>query len=248
VLFRAAICEDEVKVLQTISARIKTTFASLGLDISIESFSSVEAMLERMESTSFDVFFLDIDLPEMDGVDFGASLREQGSEACIVFISNREERVYDAFKAAPMRFIRKSRFCEEVDEAVMAVATWWERRKNQVLVLSTRGQVNTFPIGDILYVECFDKVQHLITRTQTKTIRATMSELEGKLLEHGFLNPHKGYLVNYKFIDSIESTGITLQNGVSIPISRYKLVDTKNAFLELVSAEPDVFSPYLHKP
>jgi len=234
-------------VLGTLSTRIKAAFTSLDLDVSIETFSSVESMLKR-EDMSFDVFFLDIDMPDIDGVEFGVALRESGSNACIVFISNREERVFDAFKVAPVRFIRKSRFNEEIDEAARAIGSWWEQRSNRFLVLSSRGQVNSFPIDDILYVECFDKVQNIVTRTQTKTIRATMGELESKLLEHGFLSPHKGYLVNYRFIDSIETTGIVIQNGATIPVSKYKLAEIKKAFMKLVSAEPDVCMPRMHKP
>jgi len=246
-LLKIAICDDEVEVLHTFSSRIKAAFSALELNVSVEAFSSVSFLVKQMENISFDVLFLDIEMPEMDGVDFGVSLRALGSEACIIFISNREERVYDTFKVDPVRFIRKSRFHEEIDEAAKAILFWWEKRKNRFLVIPSQGQINTFLIDDIIYVECFNKVQSIVTRTQSKTIRATLRELEDKLLDHGFICPHKGYLVNYKFIDSIESIGIILRNGKMIPVSKYKIAETKKAFLKLVSAEPDISKPRLYK-
>lgn len=243
-----AICDDDTIVTTYMSERIKTAFTSLDLDISIQTFSSIESLKAQMLNCFFDVFFLDIDMPESDGIDFGISLRNSGSDACIVFVSNREERVYDSFKVAPVRFIRKSMFNEEIDEAAKVIGAWWEQRKNKYLVLSSRGQVNSIPIDDILYVESFDKVQNIVTRTQTKTVRITISELEDKLLNHGFLCPHKGFLVNYRFIDSIETADIVLKNGELIPISKYKIVETKRTFMKLVFKEPAISEPRLFKP
>ena len=243
-----AVCDDEAKVIAHLSERIKTAFASLGFEITIQIFTSIGSLKNQMLNSTFDVFFLDIDMPESDGIDFGIFLRSSGSDACIVFVSNREERVYDSFRVAPVRFIRKNRFNEEIDEAVKAISTWWEQRRNKFLVISSRGQVNSIPIDDILYVESFDKVQSIVTETQTKTIRITMSELEDKLLSRGFLCPHKGFLVNYRFIDSIETTDIVLKNGELIPISKYRVIETKKAFMKLVLKEPDISEPRLYKP
>jgi len=247
-LIKVVICDDEENVLSTLSARIEAAFARAELDASIEAFSSVKSLLNRLETDSYDVFFLDIDMPEMDGVVFGERLCASGFDACIVFISNREERVYDTFKVAPLRFVRKSRFNEEIDAAAQAVKSWWEQRRNKYLAIVMRGQVYSFLIDDILYVECFDKVQNVVTKTQTKSIRATMNELEEKLLGHGFLSPYKGYLVNYRYIDSIEKSSVILQNGVVIPLSKHKITETKRAFLRLVYTEPDISTPRLHKP
>lgn len=247
-MLKIVLCDDEVSVLDALSVQIKGAFSRLGLDVSIQTFSSAELLYQNFISDSPDAFFLDIDMPEMDGVDLGVALRKRVNNACIVYISNREDRVYDTFRASPTRFIRKSRFREEIDEAAKAVKTWWEQNKNRYLVNVTRGQVLSFLIDDILYVECFNKEQNVITKTQTKTIKTTMSEMEDKLLGFGFLNPCKGYLVNFKYIDSIETTGIVLKNGVVIPISKRKITETKNAFLKLVSAEPGISATCLHKP
>ena len=75
-----------------------------------------------------------------------------------------------------------------------------------------------------------------------------MSDLENKLVHYGFLKPHKGYLVNYKYIECINPTSILLQNGMSVPVSKHRLKEIKQIFLALVSKEPDLFSPYTYEP
>lgn len=240
---KIAICDDETEALRAFSASIKAAFRHLGADADVSSFSSVIALKEQSAQEPFDVYFLDIDMPEMDGIEFGASVRAADTEACIIFLSNREERVFDTFRVSPLRFLRKSNFPQEIGETARAVLAQKEAQEKRCLVVSSRGRILSFPTDDILYVECFNKVQNIVTRTQTVEVRATLKELNGQLLSRGFLCPHKGYLVNYKFIVSIDSNGIALQNGAVIPVSKYKITETKRLFMQLVAAEPVVYKP-----
>ena len=234
--------------LSALSKQISASFDRLDVEISIKAFCGVESLLNGKGYDSFDVFFLDIDMPGTDGLDFGSFLRANGSGADIVFISNREERVYESLKIAPLRFIRKSKFYEEIDEAARALKARLEQRGEKNLICVAHGQVCSFVIDEITYVECFGKTQSIVTDTQSRTIRATMGWLEEKLRGHGFINPHKGYLVNYRCIDSIEKDGVILQNGKKIPISKYKLAESKKTFMRLVSTEPVISAPRLYKP
>jgi len=247
-LFRVAICENEKTVLDELSEQISAALSDVLADFSVESFLSAEAMLKQLDARSFNAFFLDIDMPEIDGIRLGMTLREQVPNSCIVFISSREDRVFDTFAVSPVRFVRKSKLLEEIDEAVSMVCALWEQRKNRKLVVSSRDQVNTFQIDEIEYIESFGKAQHVFTKTQTKTIRFTMAELENKLRPYGFLKPHKGYLVNYKFIRSIGTSGIVLQSGIALPVSRRRIVEIKQEFIRLVSAEPNIRSPQRIQP
>jgi DNA-binding LytR/AlgR family response regulator len=245
-MLKVAICDDNIDILPELSARIEESFSNRNIRVSVHSFSNVVQL--KQEAVSFDVFFLDIDMPEMDGVDFGAFLRKHNNEACIVFVSSREERVYDALRVTPLRFIRKSCFNEEIDEAVMAIKVWWETRRNRLLVVPSHGHLTTVPIDDILYVECLNKKQCVVTKEQAISFRGTMNDLEEKLLCQGFIRPHIGYMVNYRYIDSISSSKILLHNGVSIPVSKHKAKEIKQLFIQLVSKEPNPWSPYTYEP
>lgn len=240
---KIAVCDDEAEALRAFSASIKEAFRHSGAEAGVSPFSSAGALRERISQEPFDVYFLDIDMPEMDGVEFGASVRAVDPDACIIFLSNREERVFDTFRVSPLRFIRKSNFPQEIDETARAVLAQKEAQGKKRLVVSSRGRILSFPTDDIIYVECFNKVQNIVTRTQTVEVRTTLKELNGQLLPQGFLCPHKGYLVNYRFILSIDASGIALQNGAVIPVSKYKITETKRLFMQLVAAEPVVYKP-----
>ena len=247
-MLNIVICDDDEDVLGTLTERIEAEFVDLDFSVSVHPYSSVRKLTKDMEMTSFDVFFLDIDMPEISGVDFGLHLREHGADICIIFISNREERVFDTFKVDPLRFIRKAKFFDEIEESVRAVISWWERRRDRHLVISSRGDVISILVDDILYVECLDKTQNIVLPSQTISVKCTLSELEEKLCSHNFLKPHKGYLVNYRHIDYIKGMNLVLQNGVSIPISKYKALEIKKAYMKLVSKEMNVSAPHIIAP
>jgi DNA-binding LytR/AlgR family response regulator len=245
-MLKVAICDDNINILPVLSARIEASFSSRNMRVSVQSFSSVRLL--KQEAASYDVFFLDVDMPEMDGVDFGAFLRTHGCEVCIVFVSSREERVYDALRVTPLRFIRKTCFNEEIDDAVEAIEVWWEEHRNRLLVIPSYGHLSAVPIDDILYIECHNKRQCVVTKEQAISFRGTMNDLEDKLLGLGFLRPHIGYMVNYRYIDSISSSQILLHSGVFIPVSKHKAKEIKQQFIKLISKEPNQWSPYTYEP
>ena len=237
---RVALCDDEQGTLNELASQIEDALAHVGLNVSVKTFESVKPLQNNNEIMLFDVFFLDIDMPGIDGIVFGAYLRERNSDACIVFLSNREDRVFDTFRTAPLRFIRKNKFQEEIGDTAQAILSWWEKRGERFLSVMVSGQYTSFPLDDIYYIECFGRKQDIVTTSQTKTIAGTLSELEGKLLNCGFIKPHRGYLVNYKHITSFKASSIHMRNGVAIPVSRYKMPEVKQTFMRLIARESSI--------
>lgn len=172
---------------------------------------------------------------EKDGIELGHLLRSKAGSSCLIYISNREERVFETFSVTPLCFIRKSRFAEEIGEVILAILKWREQNKSHQLVLLSQGKLFTVPVNDILYVECWAKVQNVVTVFGDHEIRKTLHELEEQLKGFGFLQPHKEYLVNYRFISRIESSELFLKNGTALPISKYRHRERKQEFLRLVT-------------
>ena len=232
-VLQVAICDDEHSVLSELCVRIEAAFAKRDIDVRVYPFTSVAAVIEQMQNNPFDVLFLDIEMPEMDGVDLGIQLRLLSHEACIVFISNRDDRVFETFQVLPLRFIRKIHFNEEIDDAIRAIEDWRNKHQDELLSVSSSGIREIILVNDIIYVECLDKVQNIVTVNRTIPVRYTMGFLEENLPD--FLKPHKGYLVNYRFIDYIKTETIVLKNGVTLPVSRHRITELKQAYLKLFS-------------
>lgn len=234
---RVAICDDDSAARNIITSSLRGAFA--GQEIEVRSYSSAKILAADLSVHTFDLLLLDIDMPGLDGITFAEGLRQENAAVDIIYISNREDKVFQSLRTDPCGFIRKSRFLEDMNDVI---GRYLSRRAARgeadvaSLVVQDRSCMRSIPLRQVLYVEGMRKVQmlHADGESQPLTLHSSMQELEEKLCPHGFLRIHKGYLVNYRYISQIEQTEVLLTNGESIPLSRRKLQETKEAYLSLM--------------
>ena len=123
---RLAICDDESVVLSVVSGAIASAFKKKGIQVEVMTFRRVKDLEERMKEVEFQLLFLDIDMPEMDGITFAKRVRASNSRTDIIFVSSREDKVFDALRTNPGGFIRKGRFLEDAPEVI---ETWLKNRQ-----------------------------------------------------------------------------------------------------------------------
>lgn len=236
---RVAVCDDDEAALGIISSSLKDVFATHGVDAATSLFSSAEDLARVMPTRRYDLLLLDIDMPGLDGITFAKQLREQRDRVDIMYISNREDKVFDSLRVSPVGFIRKSRFLSDMSEVVSAYLENRRGRRSQSTVM-LRDSESVYPVqvDRISYIEGQRKYQavHVEGRNSPIVLRRTMAELERDLLGEGFIRVHKGYLVNYRFIEVVGSGELTLSTGEKIPVSRRKENETREKLLEFVQS------------
>ena len=238
-----AICDDEKAALELLGSSVRGALRSRSVDAAIEIFSRPRDLLARMQQVSFDLLFLDIEMPGMTGLELAQRLRRDGNLIDIIYISNREDLVFDALRTNPRGFIRKTRLIQDVSGVIdtyLAYKKGGERAKE--LILQDREQVTRIPLDKLLYIEGSGKNQlaHITGREQPMELHRSMQELEGELAPQGFLRIHKGYLLNYRFIRRIGDNEVTLTNEERLPISRRKYQEIRDAYMELMQNDGGV--------
>ncbi|WP_322154940.1 LytTR family DNA-binding domain-containing protein [Paratractidigestivibacter sp.] len=234
---RVAVCDDDEAALGIISSSLKDVFAAHGIDATTSLFPSAQELSQAMPTRRYDLLLLDIDMPGLDGITFAKQLREQCDRVDIMYISNREDKVFDSLRVSPVGFIRKSRFLSDMSEVV---GTYLEQRRGRhsqsTVMLRDSDAVYPVRVDQISYIEGQRKYQavHVEGRNSPIVLRRTMGELERDLADEGFIRIHKGYLVNYRFIEVVGSGEVRLTNGEALPVSRRKENETREKLLEFV--------------
>lgn len=234
---RVAVCDDDEAARGIIASSLKNVFATYDVEAAASMYSSAEELSEAMPTRRFDLLLLDIDMPGLDGIEFGKKLRKAHDNIDIMYISNREDRVFDSLRVQPVGFIRKSNFFADVSDIVGAyLKARAERQHVSTVVLRDHEAVYPVQVDKIIYIEGQRKRQIVYVDGQQAPISLTrtMNELEEELGPEGLIRIHKGYLVNYRYISVIEEGDAVLTNGVRLPISRRKERETKERLLELV--------------
>ena len=237
--FLTAVCDDDTTVFDTVTEAAKNAFAENGAEAEVLCFSSPAALEKEMEARAFDLIFLDIEMPEEDGIRFGERLARLERTPDIIFVSSREDRVFDAFKIHPFGFVRKSLFLQDIGGVIADYVKARQDEGARNFVVQTPTGTVTIPVESIRYFEGARKNQLVYTTHSREPviINLTMKQLEDEFAQRSFLRVHTGYLVNYRFIRRMTATDVILTDGTELPISRRKAGQIKLEYMELLKKE-----------
>lgn len=239
---KVAVCDDEENVTEVISSTVKTAFGKRDVSADVETFVSASALLRRMNDLVFDLLFLDIDMPGMDGIAFGEKLRSGNDKTDIIYVSNREDRVFEALKVRPFGFVRKSKFLSDVADVITRYLLSVPAREGHTVTVQSKSGIVNVRADEIIYFEGSGKFQlmHVDGREHPLAVYRPMEKLESELEPFGFIRIHKGMLVNYRFISRILVGEVELADGEKLPLSRRKATEIKQRYLELLSGSGSV--------
>jgi len=233
-MLNLAVCDDEIAILEVISSELRRQFERLGQKTNITCYHLGRELWKTFCSgASFDVFFLDIDMKDIDGIELARRLRERDCNSIIVFISNRDEYVFKSFVVKPFRFVRKSELKNELMQLVDDIIRECTREPDHSIILNARGSSIKLNPFEIIYVECNNKILHIETETRSLELEFKLGEMEKILDNCGFIKTHKSYLVNYRYIFSIEKADVVLDSGDRIPVSKHRIAEVKKEFRSL---------------
>lgn len=235
--FEIVLCDDNPRAVKLFQPKIKTAFGNYTENLRFTIFEDPRRLLAYILNGNMpDILFLDIDMPEVNGIALCRQLKEKGYEPQVVFLSDMEHRVFDTFEFNPVYFLRKRRFDEEIEKVAKKV--FQDIRRNQEAVLFSDGTRSyRILIRDIKYIEIINQTLSIYKKDERISLRYKMRDAEKLLLPYGFLRVHKGYLVNYRYINCIQRETVLLTDGQSIPMSRRRYQEIKQQFLKLVTDE-----------
>lgn len=236
-MLRIVLCDDEYITLNYYYEHLTRLFKNIGVDCTIDLFTDSGKLLSELyQNKRWDVYFLDIDMPLIDGIGLGKKIRSFDSGSYLIYISIHRERVYESFEARPFRFIPKDEFQNKIEACIHDLIEDCTKENEQDYVFfETKTSQYRYKISDILFIQGMDKyiTLELANQGSSESIRYRLSDAEQHLTSNGFIRIHKSYLVNYQYIKSIQPTAVILDDNRKLPISRGRLEEIKTTFRRL---------------
>ena len=165
-MIRIAVCDDEPHVVRLLQSKLATLLD--GREAQIEPYFSGTALRDKiMSGSGFDVIFLDVNLPDVNGIFLAKHIRPFIEGSLLIFVSSQDDAVYASFAAAPFRFLRKSRLDAELPQIVRDILKELQKKAPAGIVLQYRqAQISVNPLK-VLYIESNLKNQfiHLSDRS-----------------------------------------------------------------------------------
>jgi DNA-binding LytR/AlgR family response regulator len=204
--------------------------------------------LVKASTQHYDAIFLDVRMPDLDGLELGRVLRRFAEPPQLVFVSAYDNAAVDAFELHALDYLRKPVARMRVEEALerVAAATDLESvatngharpqpgpRPDTEMIAAANvrtGATRLIPRSSILYVQSNGDFVRIVTEDGRYLLRATLTEIERRWEQAGFVRLHRQYVANLtRAVELRPRLGGTAElvfaGGQTIPIARRHVAD-----------------------
>lgn len=212
------VIDDDDISRKTVEACIRRTdFLNLSA-----SFSSAGEALGYVASNKCDLIFLDMEMPEINGIEFLKSFK---SSAQIIVVSGKKEYAAEAFDFNVTDYLIKpveySRFLKAaIRSSELKTSFQVSQNESDDIFIKKDSRLIKLNAKDIVWIEALaDYVNIYCLNGDRHTLLATMKLMEDKLKKTDFARIHRSFIIRLDKIKEIEENSVTV-NGKVLPISR----------------------------
>lgn len=241
-----AIVEDESSHADVLRQYIEVWEKKDHRECRFRQFSDAESFLfEWAENKNWDVLFLDIQMPGMNGVELAKKIRDQGNQVAVVFTTGITDYLQEGYEVAALHYLVKPLDQEKVENCMQRVMRERSEREREQSFLIEAEEIRNGVMGersmlrllqrDIIYIEAVAHNSDLHLEKYVYRDREGIGVWRERLKENDFVSCHRSYLVNLLYIKRIDRAEIILDSGERLPLSRRNVKNVKDAFIRFYS-------------
>ncbi len=217
-----ALCDDsaeDIEAIRSFAERFASRHADLPVRLS--TFSSAAELLKKIESSGgFDLYLLDVVMPEMSGMQLAETIRARGDNSEIVFLTVSREYALDAFSVYACGYLLKPVNEEDFGKTMLRAVSKVSQEKSEALTVKTKDGLRRLPLNKIVMIESFNHTREITTSDGVVLeTSASLSELFKLLIKHdNFYMPHRSFIVNLDNTVGIVRYDMLMLGNRHIPI------------------------------
>ena len=230
-MLRIAVVEDQGETRERMRQFIRQYADEQGIQIEVVPFSDGAQIVQEYHG-GFDIIFLDVEMPELDGFSTAERIRAVDQDVVLVFVTNMAQYAIRGYAVDALDYVLKpvayEQLCVRLSRAIQRVE---RRRGGQVVLQLAGGGMQLLNTGEIYYLETRSRMLYYHTAKGEFAVRASLASAEKQLAEYHFARCNQCYLVNLEFVRAVD--GDFVQVGEDrLEISRRQ----KAAFLTAVAS------------
>lgn len=220
---KVLICDDEYNNLEILKKYISEYITAHCLKADIYATTSSKDVLKN--DVVYDLAFLDIQMPDIDGIAIAKELKSRNQKVVIFFVTAFDEYQDEAMDLHAFRFFEKpfdaQRLYASLDKALQYIDETYVD-----LFLYNCGEDKKILVDDIVYIRRENRKIILHTKDGNEYVtRRNLNEWMGELPNTFFYLVHKSFLVNLHYITKNSYSNIELNNCIEVPVASRKQVD-----------------------
>ncbi|MBE6573235.1 MAG: response regulator transcription factor [Ruminococcaceae bacterium] len=236
---KIVVCDDDRvfadKLIRDMQSIIARNESFCDMIIRCEYIYPPEALLSYAENTYIDILFLDISMPEIDGMKIAQSFYDLHPETLIIFITNYKEYVFYSLRFNPFRYLRKTNLNDELEEALTS-AVKNLLSSDKYITLINRNDCTQISVHRVIYIEKQKATNYIkiLCINEEYRDRRGIKELIADLDPSLFIRINVGTVINIKHIHSIREDHVVMSNKECLPIAKKYYTELKTKYIKFM--------------
>lgn len=236
-MLHIAICDDDAAELAQTRALLDDFLASRELAAQVREFTAGKELLFDMDgSRVYDLYLLDVVMPEMNGIELGVRLRETDEHGAIIYLTTSEDFAIDSYTARAFWYLVKpvkpDTLFPVLDKAVAA----HQKRLDSGINVKTRDGFERLLFDDVYYVVSVERSAHFVHKggvTESSVNSTSFQEkTEPLLADRRFRRCGASLVLNLQYVKSVDKSGATLRTGERLELPRRAAAELRSAWTQ----------------
>ncbi|MEG1993581.1 MAG: LytTR family DNA-binding domain-containing protein [Oscillospiraceae bacterium] len=239
-MIKIAICDDNIDELSNMSSLVEEYQTLNHVEYEYTVFHNGFELIPILEKGGqFDIYFLDIIMPSFTGIDLAKEIRTFDKDSHIIFFTSSPEFALESYSVKAINYVLKPVTREKLFYALTDVLERIEKTQETSVVVKNNDGIQKILLSNLVYVEAMGKKvgYHIISGRVIECTEQFSMVCRNLMKEGCFIRPHRSYLVNMSYIDTISNAEMVLQTCCTIPIAQGKTKEMKEHYLSFQMKE-----------
>lgn len=232
-MIRIALIDDSKEFLELTFHLLQECFSQSGRRCEIERFNDPVSLLYEIDDRDFfDICFLDIEMPKMNGIELAKRIREKRRRTIIVFLTAHPEFIRTGYEVKAFDYLFKERIDKELSNLMGRILSEVDERKKRIYMIETNSRIEKIYYEEIIYVYKSGQYARFVLKDKELQDRKALKEVLEKLHSKEFIAVERGFIVNIEHIKKIDSRDVEMEDGTVIRVSRERIGELKQRMQE----------------
>ena len=220
-MYHIFVCDDDENFLKMISMKVEKILSKNRIFLHIHKYTSAKNMIFDLQEQDLStaIFFMDIVMPKLSGIEAAKIIREMDIDAQIIFVTSSKRYIFEALEVMPLHYFVKRYLEDEKFEHILLTASQiCYSRSNRFFCYKLGHSIKRISVDKIVFFEVKNRVVLMYkTDGEIDEFYSTMKKLEEAFKNKPFVRIHRSYLANLEYLVSLEKKHLIIKNTI-LPI------------------------------